>query len=212
MIQSNYSNISLNYATGIPHEKFIAKAWVSEPLTEVLTGTDIALALPEPDENISLMALYQGEVVGQCATNLTRKYWNHVEQIPPAEANLPTQIFIKIHQKAVAVEKEYLQHIKASLESSFHSAGIAVLPEYRGKKIGLLLRAQQIDICKEHGATTLFCETTNRFSAATVKEHGFTKIAEFPYSQLADELGHAALKDIKDSFSVWCLRLDTHRE
>jgi GNAT superfamily N-acetyltransferase len=85
-----------------------------------------------------------------------------------------------------------------------HSAGIAVLPEYRGNNFGLTLRAKQIEICKEKKATTLFCETTNRFSAVTVEKAGFFKIAAYPYKDLAVELSHSDLNKLDDSFSVWC--------
>jgi GNAT superfamily N-acetyltransferase len=203
---SDHSKISLNFSNGIPSYDFLGKAWASEPLTNVLTETNIPFALPEPDKDISLIAEHQGEVVGQCSANRVVKYWDHVEKIDSKDQNLSTQIFVRIHKKAVETEKKYLEQIHEPAESSFHSAGIAVLPEYRGKNIGLSMRAKQIELCREHKATTLFCETTNRFSAATVEKSGFTRIAEYPYSLLADELNHNDLKKLDDSFTIWCLR------
>lgn len=207
MNYSNYSKVNLNFAEGLPSHDFFAKAWADEPLTGVLAETNIPFALPEPDKNISLVAKDKQEVVGQCSANRVVKYWNHVENIDSADQNLSTQIFVKIHKKAVEVEQDYLEQIGEPIEKSFHCAGIAVLPNYRGKNIGLAMRAEQIELCKEHKATTLFSETTNRFSAATVEKFGFTKIAEYPYFTLANELHHPSLSNLNDSFSVWCLKL-----
>lgn len=204
---SDYSKTSLNFANGIPAHAFFEKAWASEPLTDVLKETNIPFALPEPDSDISLIAKHEEEVVGQCSTNKVLNYWNHVGEIDSTDQNLSTQIFIRIHKKAVETEREYLNQINEPIENSFHSAGIAVLPNYRGKNIGLSMRAKQIELCKKHKATTLFCETTNRFSAATVDKFEFIKIAEYPYSKLADELNHKDLKKLEDSFSVWCLKV-----
>ena len=203
---SDYSNITIK--GGFPSHDFFEKAWASEPLTNVLTETNIPFALPMPDEDISLIAKNEQDlVIGQCSTNLAIKYWNHLENVDHTHQNISTQIFIKIHRKAVQVEKEFIKQINEPLESAFHSAGIAVLPEFRGKNIGLFMRAKQIDLSKQHQATTLFCETTNKFSAATVDKYGFTKIAEYPYSGLAEKLNHPNLSKIDDSFSVWCLKI-----
>lgn len=201
------SHISLSFVRGIPSHEFFEKAWASEPLTNVLKETNIPFALPFPDEDISLMAKCEGSTVGQCSANRVVKYWNHVEGLQPSEQNLSTQMFIKIHQIAVQIEQAYLKEINEPLESSFHSAGIAVLPEYRGKNMGLLMRAKQIELCQEHKATTLFCETTNRYSAATLKPFGFTKVKEYRYSDLAEKLSYSELSKLDDSFTVWCLRI-----
>lgn len=207
MNYSDYAKVSLSFVGGIPSHDFFGKAWASEPLTNVLTDTNIGFALPEPDEDISLIAKHEQQVVGQCSANRVLKYWNHVEKIDSTDQNLSTQIFVRIHKKAVEVEKEHLKKIEEPVEKSFHSAGTAVLPECRGKNVGLAMGAILIEQCKKNKATTLFCETTNRFSAAIVEKFGFTKIAEFPYSELAEELNHEALKKLDDSFSVWCLKV-----
>lgn len=204
---SDCSKISLSFSRGLPSHDFFEKAWASEPLTNVLTKTNIPYVLPEPDKDISLIAKQEEDVVGQCSTNRTRKYWDQVQKIDPKDQNLSTQIFAKIHKKAVEAEQKYLKELDASIEHSFHSAGIAVLPNFRGKKIGLSMRARQIKLCKEQKATTLFCETTNKFSATTVEKCGFTKIAEYSYSKLAEEFNHEGLKKLDDSFSVWCLKM-----
>lgn len=197
----------LSFIKGIPPHDFFEKAWASEPLTSVLQETNIPFALPNADEDISLIAKDEEAVVGQCSTNRVTKYWEHVSNVNPLNQNLSTQIFISIHKKAVEKEMNYLNEIEEPVERSFHSAGIAILPDYRGRKIGSAMRAQQIELCRAYGATTLFCETTNRFSAATVENIGFIKIAEYPYSELADELKHESLKKLNDSFTVWCLRV-----
>lgn len=204
------SNINLSFARGIPSHDFFEKAWASEPLTSVLKETNIPFALPMPDEDISLIAKNGEMVVGQCSTNRVVKYWNHVKQLNPTEQNVSTRLFVNIHQKAVEAEQSYLKEINESEENAFHSAGIAVLPEYRGNKVGLLMRAKQIEICRENNASTLFCETTNRFSAATLQTFGFTKIKEYPYSKLADDLDYAQLSNLDDSFTVWCLRIKSN--
>lgn len=207
MNYSDYSKVNLSFSSGIPDHDFFEKAWVSEPLTNNLTETNVPFALPEADEDLSLIAKHQGEIVGQCSTNQVVKYWNHVEKNDSSGQNLSTQIFLKIHMKAVQAEEKYLLKIGESIEKSFHNAGIAVLPDHRGKNIGLAMVAKQIELCREHGATTLFCETTNRFSAAIAGRFGFTKIVEYPYSKLADELNHANLNKLNDSFTVWCLKV-----
>ena len=120
---------------------------------------------------------------------------------------MSTQIFVKIHRKAVEQEKLFLKSIAESVDQSYHNAGIAVLPSYRGFNIGLLMCAQQIDLCHQLGITTLFCETTNRFSARIVEKVGFIKIAEYPYAQLAEEFNYHDLKKIEDNFTVWCLKI-----
>lgn len=201
------SQVNLSFARGIPSHEFFEKAWASEPLTNILTQTNIPFALPMPDEDVSLMAKTSDLVVGQCSTNRVVKYWNHVRTLDASEQNLSTQLFVRIHQKAVVAEEAFLGETNESRQSSFHSAGIAVLPEYRGKHIGLLMREKQIELCKEYKATTLFCETTNRFSAATVQQFGFTKVTEYPYCMLAEELNFPDLKKLDDSFTIWCLKV-----
>ncbi len=139
---SDYSRVNLSFSAGIPSPDFFEKAWASEQLTNVLTETNIPFALPEPDSDISLVAKHEEEVIGQCSTNRVLKYWNHVEKIDSTDQNLSTQIFVRIHKKAVETEKKYLEKIGESIEKSFHSAGIAVLTDYRGKNIGLSMRAK----------------------------------------------------------------------
>ncbi len=196
-----------NFFKGFPPADFFPKAWASEPLTGVLKGTDIFFALPLPDEDFSVVARIGEKVIGQCSANRAVKYWSHVKQLDDSAQNPSTQIFIKIHRKAVQAEEDYLTKIGNRSESAFHSAGTAVLPENRGQGLGRLMRVRQISICKENGATALFCETTNRFSAATVESFGFTKIAEYPYEDLAREFQYPALSELKDRFTVWCLKV-----
>ena len=141
------------------------------------------------------------------ATNKVIAYWNHLEKIDASQQNKSTQLFVKIHKKATEDEEKYLQQIDEPRERSFHSAGIAILPEHRGNNIGLTLRLKQIETCKEKKATTLFCETTNFFSAATVEKTNFVKLATYPYKDLAVELSHPDLNKLNDSFSVWCRKV-----
>lgn len=198
----------LSFDGGFPPKDFFGKAWASEPLTNTLQETDIPFALPAPDEDISLIAKNEQDfVVGQCSANRVVKYWKHLDEIDATDKNLSTQIFVAIHKKAVEDEKKYLKQKDVSIDQSFHSAGIAVLPEYRRKHIGLAMRTKQIELCKQHKATTLFCETTNLNSVGTVETLGFTKISEYPYSQLAGELNHPDLGNLQDSFTVWCLNI-----
>src|SRR5579862_1425634 len=203
--RNTHSNIKIMIEQGIPPQDFYEKAWASEPLTSVLANTNIPFALPEPD--ISLIAKYKEDVVGQCSSNRVVKYWDHLKNIDASQQNQSTQIFIQIHKKAIADEEKYLKQINEAKELSFHSAGIAVLPKFRGKQIGLMLRSKQIEICKERKATTLFCETTNSFSAATLENLGFVKLAAYPYKSLALELSYPELSKLNDSFSVWCRKI-----
>ncbi len=206
MKSRSHSIMKLTLERGLPSHDFLEKAWASEPLTNVLTGTDIAFALPMPDEDISLIAKDEEKIIGQCSANRVVNYWNHVDAIGQADSP-STQVFVKIHKKAVADEKKHLQVINELESHAFHSAGIAVLPEYRGQNIGQTMREKQIETCKEQQATTLFCETTNRFSAKTVEQLGFFKIASYPYKDLAVELENQDLNKLDDSFSVWCRRI-----
>lgn len=205
-MSSSYVSI-LNVVNGIPDHDFFGKAWASEPLTGILKETNIPFALPGPDEDISLLAKIDENIIGQCSTNRVVKYWNHLKIIESSAENLSTQTFIKIHQKAVAVEEEYLNEVDEPLEKSFHSAGIAVIPEYRKQGVSLLLRKNQITLCRKKQATTLFCETTNRFSAANAKATGFTLLKQYSYPDLARELSHPDLCKLNDSFSVWCMKV-----
>lgn len=192
---------------GIPTGDFFPKAWASEPLTDKLKGTNIPFALPSSDPDVSLVAKEGDQVIGQCSANRVVKYWSHLDSVDLEGQNLSTRIFVAIHKKAVQVERAHLAEIKEPEEKALHSAGIAVLPEYRGRRLGLDMRARQIALCQELGMTALFCETTNRYSAETVRQFGFTQLAQYPYEALADELGHSDLSTLKDSFTVWCRRL-----
>ncbi len=199
---------NLSFERGIPSPDFFGKAWADEPLTNRLTETNISFALPDPDEDISLIVKNgQKAVIGQCSTNRTVKYWSHVEKTNSTVQNLSTKIFIKIQKKAVEAEKKYLKQIDEEIEQSFHNAGLAVLPEYRRNYIGSSMIKKQIELCKQHKATTLFCETTNYISARIMQKFSFVKIAEYPYPKLADELNQPSLGRLDDSFSVWCLKI-----
>lgn len=201
-------NKNIDIQLGLPSPELFEKAFASEPLTNLLSETNVLFIIPSADEDISLIAKNEQEVaIGLCSTYRVVKYWTHLEKINPSNQNLSTQIFIHIHKKAIIAEKEYLKQIEQPIEKSFHAAGIAILPEYRGKKIGILMREKQIELCKQHEVTTLFCQTTNRFSAATVELFGFIKIAEYPYSELAVELNHPSLSELDDKYSVWCLKV-----
>ena len=193
---------------GLPPNEFYPKAWASEPLTKVLPETNISVALPFPDEVVSLVAMNSDQtVVGQCSANDVVKYWDHVEKFDAGQETISTQVFAQIHRKAATVEKQYLSAIQESLEASLHNAGIAVLPEYRGNGLGRQMVEHQVRVCKDGEKTTLFCETTNRYSAALMEPNGFTKVAEFPYDSLATELGRKPLSNLKDVFTVWCLKV-----
>ncbi len=195
---------NLQFEKGLP-PTFLVEAWASEPLTTALKETNIPFALPEPDANISLIVKESDEVIGQCSANKASRYWSHLENIEVGEQNLSTQIFISIHKKAVAAEREYLKKIQESEETSFHAAGIAILPSHRGRGLGKDMRERQIELCKANGMRTLFCETTNRYSAGTVEPYGFVKVAEFLYKKLAEELNCSELSGLgDDAFTVWC--------
>lgn len=203
------SSFNPSIECGIPPHDFFGPAWESEPLTGVLKETNILRALPFPDAEVSYVAKDgEGGVIGQCSANAVTKYWEHLEQLETTGENLSTQIFVKIHQKAVAVERDHLRALGKSEGDSLHNAGVAVLPEHRGKRIGIILERAQIDLCRALGKTTLFCETTNRHSAQIMEKSGFEVVAKFPYAQLAEELGHPELKGLNgDAFTVWCLKI-----
>lgn len=201
----NFSLLKLE--PGLPEAGFFQEAWASEPLTTKLMGTNIPFALPSPETNLSIVAKYHETAIGQCSANQTSTYWNHINKIDCTYENKSTQTFVKIHQKAVADEKGYLKAIEESEAESLHSAGIAILPKFRGNNLGFFMRKEQIKVCKERQATTLFCETTNAFSASTVKKANFSLVAEYPYKDLAIELAEPELASIDDAFSVWCLKL-----
>ena len=198
----------LKIEQGLPEESFFQEAWATEPLTAKLNGVNITFALPFPDANMSIVAKFNDSTIGQCSTNRTLTYWSHLDTIDVSHENKSTQTFVKIHQKAVADEKKHLHKNEESESQSLHSAGIAVLSKFRGNNLGFFMRKEQIKLCKnEQQATTLFCETTNSFSASTVKKAHFSMVAEYPYKELAIELEHPELAEINDSFSVWCRKL-----
>jgi len=207
--ENTYAKLRLILKRGIPSSPFFAKAWGDEPLTSVLKETDIPFSLPLPHPQLSTIAINEeaNEVIAQCSTNEVVKYWEHVTHVDLSQKNKSTCTFVKIHQKAVEVEKKYLKELGENEENSLHSAGIAVLAEYRGQEIGLQLRKEQIKICLEKKATTLFSETTNKFSAKTVEEIGFLRLATYSYPDLANELNNDDLKKLDDAFSIWCLKL-----
>src|SRR5574342_676543 len=182
--------IKVSFTKGLPPQEFFPKAWSDEPLSSALKleETDISFTLPLPDENVSIVAKENEIVIGQCSASSVIKYWDHLGAIDTTQQNARTRAFITIHQKAVNAEQKFLSEMNGSVEKSLHSAGIAVLPEYRGYGLGEWMRDRQITLCKEHKITTLFCETTDSFSAATVQPFNFTKIAEYPYKDLAVEL------------------------
>lgn len=51
--------------------------------------------------------------------------------------------------------------------------------------------------------TGLFCETTNRYGAATITPYSPELVAEFPYKDLARELNAPRLAEINDTFKAW---------
>ncbi len=198
---------------GIPGHDFFGPAWESEPLTQKLNQaygneTQIGFTLPFPDQDISHIAQDINQVViGQCSANKASTYWKHVEKLDATKENFSTQIFTAIHQKAVADERTYLMDQKFNERSAFHNAGIATLPSHRNQGIAKSLISKQIQLLREKGATVIFCETTNKISANIINEMKFQKIVEYSYSSLASELQCAPLKEIDDSFTVWCLKL-----
>lgn len=179
---------------GIPGHQFFGPAWESEPLTKTLNQvngdeTDVGFTLPFPDVEISYVAKDENKNdIGQCSTNKAAKYWTHVGLLDASEKNRSTQIFTAIHKKAVEAESLFLKKAELSEETAYHNAGIAILPEHRQKGIATDLTHNQIQLCKEIGATSLFCETTNKLSAMIMHKLGFQKIAEFSYPALALEL------------------------
>jgi ribosomal protein S18 acetylase RimI-like enzyme len=192
---------------GIPPHDFFEKAWESEPLTKMLKDVNIPAALPFPDEDISLIAELDNVVIAQCSSNRVVKYWDHVKNIDMNQQTSSTQKFINIHKKAIEDEEIYLASIGEPKSKSFHNAGIAVLPKHRGHRIGEKLTEAEIELCSKSNATTLFCETTNKYSAAIVQSLRFFKIKEYLYKDLAVELSTPELCESSDSFSVWCRKL-----
>lgn len=206
--RTSHSLVTLALETGIPPHDFFESAWASEPLTGTLTNTNISFALPMPDETMSLIAKNDdGMVVGQCSANTVVTYWNHMNNIDASQQNLSTQTFIKIHKHAVKIEQAYLKQTNEPIHHSIHNAGIAVLPSYRGNKIGEMLTKKQMERCKQQQATTLFCETTNLFSANIMRALAFDQLAEYSYKDLAAELNHDTLGKLDDSFTIWCKKI-----
>lgn len=203
----------LRIESGIPEPNFFEAAWKSEPLTQTLCEahgyeTDVSFTLPLPDAEISYVAKDEmNKDIGQCSANKADKYWNHVASLDTLEKNQSIQIFTAIHKKAVEAEMFFLKEAQLSKETAYHNAGIAVLPEHRQQGIATELTRKQIQLCKEIGATSLFCETTNKLSARIMKKLGFTKIAKFSYPTLAHHLELPALKKLDDAFTIWCLKI-----
>jgi hypothetical protein len=69
------------------------------------------------------------------------------------------------------------------------------------------MRERQIALSKEKKMATLFCETTNHYSAATVERFGFIKVAQYPYEILAKGFDCSDLSKLNDSFTVWRLKV-----
>lgn len=69
-------------------------------------------------------------------------YWRHLNTVDTTHENRSTQTFVKIHQKAVADEKKHLREIDKSEYQSLHSAGIAILPKFRGNNLGFFMRKE----------------------------------------------------------------------
>jgi N-acetylglutamate synthase-like GNAT family acetyltransferase len=202
------NDMKLSIERGLPPSHFLEPAWASEPLTQTLKEADIPFSLPQADEDISLIAKQEnGDVIGQCSAYRAIKFWKHLETLDSTHQNEPTKVFINIHKIAARAEIQYLQEIQESKENAFHSAGIAVLPNYRGRQLGLKMRKVQIELCRKNKATILFCITTNKYSAKTVEQCGFSKIADFPYPQLATEVNAQCLRNLTDSFTVWCVKV-----
>lgn len=203
----NQTTNNFEFSRGLPPMSFLETAWASEPLTGVLKDTNIPFALPAPDPKISVVVKDHDRVIGQGSSTSICKYWDHIAKIDTTEQNLSTQIFVKIQKLAVQAEKECLEKLGESPEKAYRNAGTAVLPKYRGKKVGAAMAVEQMKICHEIGAKVLFCETTNRYSAVIAKSFGFSKVVEYPYSVLASKLDHPSLSEIEDSFTIWVLKV-----
>jgi predicted N-acetyltransferase YhbS len=183
-------------------------AWEDEPLSAKLPELDITMTMPPPDHDISLLAKnHNGDIIGHCMATRTFKIWQYLDNVDDSKLNASTRTLIAIHKKSVKDEQAHLRLLDTEQENSMHSAGIAVLPEYRGKRVGEMLRTAQIQMCHEQKATTLFCMTTNYFSALNVKKTGFTQIAEYPYKDLAVELQCDELDTLAGAFAVWCRKI-----
>jgi N-acetylglutamate synthase-like GNAT family acetyltransferase len=190
---------------GMPPHEFYPQAWGDEPLTQVLTGTDIEYSLPFGIPERSFIAKDEaGNVIGQCATNDTETYWNHVNHLDTTNKNASTHTFVDIHKLAAQAEYTYLQNLHLDIHDSAHNAGIAVVPDERRKGIGTLLTEQQVAETFNTGKTSLFCETTNHKSAGIMKNLGFFKVADYAYKDLAREVSNDDLTKLDDSFTVWC--------
>ncbi len=191
---------------GLPPSEFYTLACASEPLTSIaLPGADVSSSLPKADKNLSFVAYKGDRVIGHCSTNKAAIYWEHIESLDPYRYNLQTQIFIRIHQMAVVAEKKYLKEIGEPIALAMHNAGIAILPDHRGHAYGSALTEQQIALCKQHKMSTLFCETTNAYSAAIMQTLNFTPIATYHYQDLAAQLAYPPLVKLDDAFTVWAL-------
>lgn len=209
VVASNLSILeALSFEIGLPSSEFYAKAWASEPLTAALQQVNLLFALPPADHEKSKIAVVRPEnkpalIIGQCSANEISTYWNHISSLNLAEQNKATHVFVAIHAKAVSAEQEYLKKLGISPNKVIHNAGIAVLPEYRGKGLGIAMMKQQMELSKKLNRSFLFCETTNRYSAEICRKLGFTEIASYPYKTLASELHSQDLLKINDSFTVW---------
>ena len=93
---------------------------------------------------------------------------------------------------------------------SLHNAGIAVLPEYRGNRLGYVLCQANVEILVANKADFIFAETTNKYSANIFNQLGFFKLKEYPYKDLATELSIPEIYASDDSFCVWARKVSRH--
>lgn len=193
----------ISMRTGVPDIWFMREAWSDETLSVTLPGIDFDIAFPSPDPAMSLVAKLGDRVVGQCAAHTAAKYWQHVERLGERGPNASTRAVSKIHTEVVAAEMRFLSDRGEVSERTMRSAGIAVVPSFRGQGIGKAMRARQIEIARDNDMTGLFSETTNQYAAGTITPFSPELVAEFPYKDLARELNEPRLAGINDSFKVW---------
>nr|WP_217344682.1 GNAT family N-acetyltransferase [Noviherbaspirillum sp. L7-7A]MBV0878854.1 GNAT family N-acetyltransferase [Noviherbaspirillum sp. L7-7A] len=193
----------ISMRVGVPDILFMREAWSDETLSVKLPGIDFTVAFPPPDPAMSLVATLGDRVIGQCAAQTAAEYWQHVERLGERGCNASMQAVGKIHARVVAAEMRFLSDRGEVSEETMRSAGIAVIPSFRGQGIGKAMRARQIEIARDNDLTGLFSETTNQYAAGTITPFAPELVAEFPYKDLARELNEPRLADINDSFTVW---------
>jgi GNAT superfamily N-acetyltransferase len=193
----------ISIRTGVPDIWFMREAWSDETLTVKLPGIDFNVAFPPPDPAMSLVATLGDRVVGQCAAQTVSTYWQHAERLGESGPNASTRVVGKIQTRVVAAEMRFLSERGEVSERTMRSAGIAVVPSFRGQGIGKAMRARQIEMARDNDMTGLFSETTNQYAAGTITPFAPELVAEFPYKDMARELNEPRLADIDDSFRVW---------